>query len=112
MLDYGFDKMVAVKLCQKGDSFGNLSVAGGVKDRVEAVSQEEINIYLTEEDREKVTVRVLPQNPLQAPVSPRQKVGTAVFTLGKIELARVNLVSSEEVEKPGLLHKIKMKMAG
>jgi len=112
ILDYGFDKMVPVKLCQKGDSFGNLSVAGGVKDCVETVSQEEINIYLAEEDRDKVTVRVLPQKPLQAPVSPRQKVGTAVFTLGKTELARVNLIASEGVEKPGFLHKIKMKMAG
>lgn len=112
MLDFGFDKMVPVSLCQKGQSFGKIPVTGGVKDRVEAVSQEGINIYLTEEDREKVTVRVLPPKPLQAPVSPRQRVGTAVFTLGKTELARVNLVSSEEVEKPGLLHKIKMKMAG
>jgi len=112
LLDFGFDKTTPVKLCQKGDRFGKITVAEGVKSSVEAVGQDGINIYLTEEDREKVTVSVLPQKPLPAPVHTGQRVGTAIFSLGKTELARVNLVSSEEVEKPGLLHKIKSALPG
>lgn len=107
LLDYGFNNTVPVTLCQKSQSFGTLPVTGGVREYVKAVSDRAVEVYMGDEDREKVTQKVLFDKPLQAPVAVGQKLGTVVFYLRGSEVARVNLVAAEEVRKQGILHKLK-----
>ncbi|MFZ5645292.1 MAG: D-alanyl-D-alanine carboxypeptidase family protein [Bacillota bacterium] len=107
LFDYGFYNVPIVNLCDKRQIIGSIPVSGGVRNQVKAVSEKEVNVYLTDDDKLKVTTKIISCAPLQAPIKAGQKLGTAVFFLKERELARVNLVAAEKVNKPGLLYKFK-----
>lgn len=107
LLDYGFHQTAPVSLCRENQVFGTLPVTGGEKEQVRAVSQRPVEIYMSEEDREQLTQKIIFDKPPQAPVAAGQKLGTVIFYLYGIEVARVNLAAAEAVKRPGILYRLK-----
>ncbi|MCL5057006.1 MAG: D-alanyl-D-alanine carboxypeptidase [Actinobacteria bacterium] len=106
LLNYGFSQGL-VKICARGEIIDRMPVTGGLKDQVEAVCEKDINLYLADEDLKVVTRKVIAQKPLAAPVKAGQEVGTVVFVLRGRELARAGLAAAGQVDRPGLLHRLK-----
>ncbi len=106
LLDYGFNEIVPVILCHESEEFGEIPVANGVRDTVKAVSQRAVKTHIDSEDQNLVVRKVILKERLEAPISPGQEVGTAIYTLRGAELDRVSLVSASKVERRGLLHRL------
>ena len=107
LLDYGFNDLPQVAVAGSGEVVGRIPVAGGIKDQVEAICPKEVKLYLSGQDLQKLTRKVIAGGPLEAPVKEGQEVGTVVFMLKGREMARTGLVAAGRVDRPGLIHKIR-----
>jgi D-alanyl-D-alanine carboxypeptidase (penicillin-binding protein 5/6) len=108
LLDYGFNHVVSTTLCRAGEEMARPDVTDGVLSRVPAVAVKPLEVILAEDQLAGIKKEIKIAGPLQAPVRRGQRLGQAIYMLEGSELARVNLVSSLDVPKPGVLSRIIM----
>ena len=106
LLDYGFNHVVRVSLCRAAEEMDRPQVAGGVLPEVPAVTVEQVEVLLAEEQLAGIKKEIKLDAPLHAPVRRGQRLGQAIYKLEGNELARVELVSAQDVPKPGVLARI------
>lgn len=107
LLDFGFDKAPQVSVCGRQELIGKIPVNGGLQESVEAVSDQEVKLYLAEGDFNALKREIIPSGTLKAPVKAGQRVGTLVFSLKGREVARTGLIAAGPVKRPGILHRLK-----
>jgi len=96
LLDYGFANYQARRLARAGERVGQLPVSGGLAPVCPIVTAEDLTAALspgeTAEARYELTEQVL-----TAPVSAGTRVGEAIYSIGTEELARVPLITGQDV---------------
>ncbi len=103
LLNFGFQFYDTVRLYQKGQPVANLRVWKGRADTVNAGFERDLYFTLPKGQAEKLKATLESQQPLVAPVSAGQKVGTMRITLDGKPLTEVPVVAIETVELGNIL---------
>lgn len=99
LLDYGFANYSAQKGLPVGEKMGEISIAKGMEDSVNAVVGEETAFLVKKEDGKEweTKIEVLPF--VDAPVKKGEKVGELIYLLHGETVGRTDLVAEETVDK-------------
>lgn len=90
LLDYGFTRFPRQVLCEAGETFGSVAVAGSLLPAVEVQAAETVGYPL--QSGEQLQLKVELTSLLQAPVDAGQPAGTAVWLLDGEAVAKTELV--------------------
>jgi D-alanyl-D-alanine carboxypeptidase (penicillin-binding protein 5/6) len=101
LLNYGFQFYDSVKLYGKGQAVSTLEVLKGSENRVKAGFQSDFYISVPRGLADKVKADLITQQPLLAPISPGQRVGTIKVTLDAKLLGEYPVVALENVAIAG-----------
>lgn len=99
LLDYGFQKIKAVKLYNANTVIKNVSVNYGVKSDVDVVAKNDIVVPMVDEDKKNfVTVIDLPEK-IEAGFHEGTKLGTLKIMYNNKEVATTDLIAANGVDK-------------
>jgi D-alanyl-D-alanine carboxypeptidase (penicillin-binding protein 5/6) len=101
LLNYGFQFYDAVRVYEKGQAISTLRVWKGARNELKAGLPEDLYVVLPRGDAEKLTADFVSQQPLIAPVSEGQTVGTIRLALDGKPFGEHNAVALEGVAVAG-----------
>lgn len=99
LLDYGFANYSIVSGAKKGELVGELDVLKGITNKVNLVTASDFNALIKKGQQGNIDKKVNIADNLHAPVEKGQKVGEIVFSAGGEEVGKVDVITSEAVEK-------------
>lgn len=103
LLNWGYTAFDAVKLFDAGQPVATPAVWKGKTSTIKIGRTEPIVVTVPSGSAGKVTTQIVRQDPLVAPFTQGQSVGTLKVLLGEQTLAEVPLVALEGVEQAGIL---------
>ncbi|MBO9680326.1 MAG: D-alanyl-D-alanine carboxypeptidase [Acidovorax sp.] len=103
LLNWGYTAFDAVKLFDAGQPVATPAVWKGKTSTIKIGRTEPIVVTVPSGSAGKVTTQIVRQDPLVAPFTQGQSVGTLKVLLGEHTLAEVPLVALEGVEQAGIL---------
>ncbi|HZJ83387.1 MAG TPA: D-alanyl-D-alanine carboxypeptidase family protein [Clostridia bacterium] len=109
ILDYGFAHYKMIKLFSKGDAVGSIPVEKGFEERVNLILNDDLTIPLTDEELEKIQIKVKQPTSLMAPVTSHTAVGSINIAVDNNSLISKSLFTSSTIEEntfPSNLHRI------
>lgn len=106
LLEYGFNEVKPVVLAEKDEVISELPVLEGVEKKVSLVAAEKVEAYIPVIDIEKVERKVNLNPSPTAPVAQGTKLGTATYVLRGREIASVDLVANQNIERLSWLNRI------
>jgi D-alanyl-D-alanine carboxypeptidase (penicillin-binding protein 5/6) len=102
LLNYGFQFFDSVRLYEKGQSVSALRVWKGAEPAVQAGLATDLHLVLPRGEAQKLAAELVSEQPLVAPVSAGQKVGTLRVTLAGRPLGEYPVVALETVPVAGI----------
>ena len=108
MLDFGFERIGSVTLCEPGEVVRTLPCVGGTATTVRVSNRDALSAALAD-NHGAVTVTVYAPHFLFAPVAEGDAVGEAVFRCGGREIGRVVLYAegaSEYIPRKGFIERL------
>jgi D-alanyl-D-alanine carboxypeptidase (penicillin-binding protein 5/6) len=106
LLNYGFQFFDSVRLYEKGQPVSTLRVWKGSSNDVQAVLPADIYMVLPKGDAEKIKAEFISRQPLVAPVSAGQPVGTVRLTLDGRTLGEHTAVALADVPVAGMFGRL------
>ncbi|NLC68715.1 MAG: D-alanyl-D-alanine carboxypeptidase [Clostridiaceae bacterium] len=103
LLDYGFANYETFTLDEKYTEVGVIEVRKGLKTSVRALIAEDVNVLLKKGTKQEIERHSSMEPFLVAPVQAGQKVGVIIYKLGEQEIARVDVVAEEGIEKASFI---------
>ena len=103
LLDYGFRYFVTKKVIGKNELLKEEKVWGGLAEQVNLISSKDIYLTLSPRDFNKIETYIYIDEHLQAPLIKGEAVGKVSLQIDGNELARENLITSQEVLPQGFL---------
>jgi len=103
LLNEGFATYRMVAPAKRGAAVGQVPVAGGVTDSVQALALDDLRVLVKRADDKGIVVEARIPRLLQAPVRQRQSLGDVVVRRGDQELGRVPVVADRDVAATGWL---------
>ncbi len=99
LFDHGFASFSSVLAAKKGEAYGTVKVAKGIKGKIDCVMSEDARV-LVRKGKEETVERVisLPEK-VKAPVEKGQKIGEVEMKTREKKLASFDLVAAESVGK-------------
>jgi D-alanyl-D-alanine carboxypeptidase (penicillin-binding protein 5/6) len=97
LLNYGFQFYDSVRLYEKGQPVSTLEVWKGSENRVKAGFQSDMFVTLPRGQADKVKAEFISQQPLVAPISAGQRVGTLKVMVEAALVAEYPVVALENV---------------
>ena len=76
-----------------------VEVLGGKKDKIKTVAEKPVYIFTEKNQKRSLEIDFIPNKNVQAPIKKGDKVGTLCVYENQIEIASVNVLSSESVSK-------------
>ncbi|ONI45409.1 D-alanyl-D-alanine carboxypeptidase [Epulopiscium sp. SCG-B10WGA-EpuloA2] len=108
LLDYGFSNFALKKGPQVGEIIAQVPVEKGTKETIDATVDKKLTFVVSKNGKEQnFEYKIEPTENLIAPISKGQKVGEVICLLGENEVGRADMVANEDIEKSGLLNKLK-----
>ncbi|MFX4261354.1 D-alanyl-D-alanine carboxypeptidase family protein [Pelotomaculum propionicicum] len=101
MFDYGFKVVKPVTVAEKGDIITSVPVTGGIKDRVDIIAENALEIRIDPDDLPSLERKVEVKDPAAAPIKKGQYLGECVYMEKGQELGRVRLLAGEELPRTG-----------
>lgn len=101
MFDYGFNVIKPITVVEAGEPMISVKVSDGVRNMVELVAENNLEIRLDPEDLPNVERKIIVPDPLAAPLKTGQHLGECICLLQGQELGRVKLLAAEELKRPG-----------
>ncbi|MDD4334366.1 MAG: D-alanyl-D-alanine carboxypeptidase [Desulfotomaculaceae bacterium] len=101
MFDYGFKVVKPVTVAEAGAAIAGVTVNGGIKDRVDLVAENSLEIRIDPDDLPNLERKITATDPVAAPLNKGQYLGHCVYMLQGRELGRVRLLAAEELSRPG-----------
>jgi len=99
LLDHGFANYSSVLVGKKGDVYGTVKVAKGLKSELDCIVPEDKKL-LVKKGEEKTAERIVSLNgTIQAPVKKGQKIGEIVIKTKDKTIGKIDLVASESIDK-------------
>ncbi|MCB5190711.1 D-alanyl-D-alanine carboxypeptidase [Methylobacillus arboreus] len=106
LLNYGFQFYESKLVYKRGSAVSTLKVWKGAENTVVATVAKDVSLTLPKGEYARVKAKVVSQQPLVAPVSAGQQVGTIQFILDEKVIAEHKLVASKGVEVAGIFGRI------
>jgi serine-type D-Ala-D-Ala carboxypeptidase (penicillin-binding protein 5/6) len=97
LLNYGFQNYETVRLYERGQVLSTLPVWKGAAESVQAVAGQDLFLTLAKGQRERMQASLESQQPLFAPISAGDKIGTLKLTLDGKPAAEVPAVALQTV---------------
>jgi D-alanyl-D-alanine carboxypeptidase (penicillin-binding protein 5/6) len=101
MFNYGFQVIKPVIVAEAGETISSVPVTGGIKDRVDIIAENTLEIRIDPDDLPILERKVEVKDPAEAPLKKGQCLGECVYMMKGQELGRVRLLASEEVIRTG-----------
>ncbi len=102
LLNYGFQFFDVVRVYEKGQVVTSIPVWKGVAETVRAGLHRDLYLTVPKGQSDRLKAAVERQEPLEAPISPGQRVATVKVTLDGKPLAEHPLLALEAVGKAGI----------
>ncbi|WP_089374594.1 D-alanyl-D-alanine carboxypeptidase family protein [Methylobacillus rhizosphaerae] len=102
LLNYGFQFYESKLIYKRGSEVSSLKVWKGAENTVMATVAKDLSLTLPKGEYARVKAKVISQQPLIAPVSAGQQIGTIQFTLDDKLIAEHKLVAAKSVEAAGI----------
>jgi serine-type D-Ala-D-Ala carboxypeptidase (penicillin-binding protein 5/6) len=102
LMNWGYTAFDAVKLFEAGQPVATPAVWKGKQNTLKIGRPEAIVVTVPSGSAGKVTTQIVRQDPLVAPFTQGQPVGTLKVSLGEQQIAEVPLVALEPVEQAGI----------
>jgi D-alanyl-D-alanine carboxypeptidase (penicillin-binding protein 5/6) len=106
LLNWGFNHFKNYKIFGKGDVVEVADVWGGNESSVELVSSENIIVTLPRDQRKDLTVKVVYDSPLAAPIKAGDPLGTLEVTIPGKEVRKIPLHAGKDVEQASFFQRI------
>lgn len=97
VLDWGLTSFRKQVVFRKGELIADAPVFGGDSSHVPLVASDDIDIYVPNDNPDRIRARIAYRWPLTAPVATGQKIGTLVISLGEKPVRIVPVFASVEV---------------
>ncbi len=102
LLDYGFANYSVVNASEKVNKLDRLPVIGGKTDFVTPIVDKNVNFVVKKGNSAKVEVSTVFDEPLRAPISKNQKLGTATLSINGEKVAVCDILANEDVPRMNL----------
>lgn len=102
LLDYGFNTFSFKQFAKKGETIKTAIVEKGVKETAEIIYEEDAGVLLEKGKAKDIEQTLTLDETIKAPVTAGQKIGEATYSLDGKNLATVNLISKDSIEKKNL----------
>lgn len=112
LLDYGFSKVESKTILKQGDVLKTVRVFEGEKDIVKAVSAINVNVPVSDQDKNDFYFVLDTIKQVEAPVLSGQKIGTIKIFYREKMINSVDLVAEEEVKRKSLFEWMWVKIWG
>lgn len=99
LLDFAFSQLKAQTVFDKGDILKTMRVANGKSEFVKLVADSSIVLPVSEKDKDELSTVIDAPSFMEAPITKGQKLGMARVYYNNTEVAVVNLVAEESVER-------------
>lgn len=99
LLDFAFSQIKAETLFNQGDILKTMRVTNGKSEIVKLVAETSIVLPVSEKDKDEFRTVIDAPNMLEAPITKGQKLGMARVYYNNTEIAVVNLIADESVER-------------
>lgn len=106
LLDYGFNNFQYSKFANENDILQNISVEKGVKDSVELAYESSAGALIKKGESKNVEQTINIPDTISAPVNKGDVIGDITYTIDGNEVAKVNIVANENVEKNNIINMI------
>ena len=100
LLNYGFREFDRVVLAAHGESVGSVRIPNGRQEMVVAGVDKDYTVLVDKGKMDLITTEFVPDE-RKAPISKGDRVGQVIVSLDNKEIARVNVVSTEDVPRAG-----------
>lgn len=107
LLDFGFANFTSYSAGKRGDIVGEVKVAKGEKQKLNAVCNSDISLLLkkgSEKDLEKV---INISETITAPIDKGQEIGELILKKGNNEIGRYPIVAEEDIPKASFINNLK-----
>lgn len=102
LLDYGFNKFSFKSFGNKNDVIKSVTINKGVKNSVNAVLKDYAGTLIDKGKESQVSQSIKLNNNIEAPIKKGDKLGQVTFSLDGNELASIDLVASDNIDKINL----------
>ena len=99
LLDHGFANFKKVEILKKGEEVGSVVVDKGKSSFVKVVTKDNLSMMLSSDEQGKVKKETAINSPITAPVTMGAKVGDMIVKIDGQDMAKVELISNQSVEK-------------
>ena len=106
MLDYGFTNYELSSGKKQGEEIGDVDVYKGMKDKVTAAVEKDVNVLVEKGDNNKLEFKTSFVENVKAPIKQGDMLGEIVYYSSGNEVGRSKLVAVEDVEKANLYKNI------
>lgn len=103
LLDYGFANFETFTLEEKNAEAGIIEVRKGLKTSVRALLADDVTVLLKKGSKQEIERLANIEPFLVAPVKEGQKVGEIIYKLGEQEIAKVDVVAEESIERASFI---------
>ena len=100
LLNYGFREFDRVVLATQGESVGSVRIPNGRQEMVAAGVDKDYAVLVEKGKKDLITTEFVPDE-RKAPIAKGERVGQVMVSLDNKEIARVNVVSTEDVQRAG-----------
>lgn len=106
LLDYGFSNFQYSKFSNENDILKSISVQKGVKDSIDLAYETSVGALVKKGESKNVKQTINIPEIISAPINKGDVIGNIVYTIDGNEVAKVNIVANESVEKNNIINMI------
>ena len=106
LLDYGFCNFQYSKFSNENDILKSISVQKGVKDSIDLAYETSVGALVKKGESKNVEQTINIPEIISAPINKGDVIGNIVYTIDGNEVAKVNIIANESVEKNNIINMI------
>lgn len=106
LLDYGFSNFQYSKFSNENDILKSISVQKGVKDSIDLAYETSVGALVKKGESKNVDQTINIPEIISAPINKGDVIGNIVYTIDGNEVAKVNIIANESVEKNNIINMI------
>lgn len=106
LLDYGFSNFQYSKFSNENDILKSISVQKGVKDSIDLAYETSVGALVKKGESKNVEQTINIPAIISAPINKGDVIGNIVYTIDGNEVAKVNIIANESVEKNNIINMI------
>ena len=106
LLDYGFTNFEYKELAKKNEPIKSIKVDKGVLPTVEVIPENDCGTLIAKGNDINIEQTISIPEDISAPISKGDVIGNIVYTIDGNEVAKVNIIANESVEKNNIINMI------